>query len=105
MQGAELTAPLRLMPEPAEADMRIPAGKLVTPCVRTQAIRRKNTIVTDLQFTSGVDLRVADSIRLQDAGALVVEGLQLIHPTNANPYYRSFADSSVDNNLESKPLF
>ena len=105
MQGAELTPPLRLMPEPAEADMRLPAGRLVTTCLRTQAIRRKNTIITELQFTSGVDLRVADSIRLQDAGALVVEGLQLIHPRNANPYYRSFPDSSVDNNLENKPPF
>ena len=105
MEDAELRAPLRLLPEPAEADMRLPAGRLVTTCLRTQAIRRKNTIITELQFTSGVDLRVADSIRLQDAGALVVEGLQLIHPKNANPYYRSFPDSSIDNNLESKPPF
>ncbi len=73
--------------------------------MRAEAIRRPDTVVTDLQFASGGDLRVADAVRLQDARVLVVRGLQLIRPSNARAYFRSPPDSSLDNNVENLPVF
>jgi hypothetical protein len=105
MSEAELAAPVKLSALPAEADFRTLEGRLPTVCLSAEAIRREETIVTDIQFSSGVDLKVPDSIRLQDAGALIVRGLQLIHPENYNAYYRAFADGSTENNFESLPSF
>jgi hypothetical protein len=53
----------------------------------------------------GFNLSVLDAVALQDAGAIVLHGYQLIHPRNYNPYFRAPADSSVANNLESLPTF
>jgi hypothetical protein len=101
----QLAPPLRLTPLPAGADTHLPAGQLPVVCLSPTAIRRVETIVRDLQFTTGLDLTVAETVMLQDAGALVLHGLQLIHPSNADPYYRSAPDSTTDNNVESLPLF
>ena len=35
-------------------------------------IRRKRSVVTDIRFSTGLDLRVAEAVALQDAGAIVV---------------------------------
>jgi hypothetical protein len=105
MGEAEIRAPFDVRPEPAEAAFRRPEGRLPTVCLRAESIRREDTVVTEIKFDSGLDLRVEDAVRLQDAGGLVVRHLQLIHPENANPYYRSFADSTTENNLENFPTF
>ena len=105
MTEAELVAPFKVQQEPEEADFRTPEGRLASVCLSVQAIRRRKTIITEIQFSTGVDLKVRDSIMLQDAGALIVRGLQLIHPKNYNAYYRTFADGSIENNLESLPSF
>jgi hypothetical protein len=105
MAEAELVAPFKVQQEPGEAEFRTPEGRLASVCLSAQAIRRRKTIVTEIQFSTGVDLKVRDSIMLQDAGALIVRGLQLIHPKNYNAYYRTFADDSTENNFESLPSF
>lgn len=64
-----------------------------------------NTIIREFEFANGARLLVPDAVALQDAGAIVLRGYQLIHPRNYNPYFRAPADSSVANNLESLPTF
>ena len=83
----------------------VPGGRIPVVCLTPQAIRRAETVITDIRFTTGLELTVAEAVMLQDAGALVLPGLQLIHPSNASPYFRSKPDDSADNNLESMPLF
>jgi hypothetical protein len=101
----ELVPPLRLIPLPGEASIRVPGEKLASVCVRPTDIRRRKTVVTDIRFSTGLDLRVPEAVALQDAGAIVASGFQLIHPSNASPYFRAFADGSTDNNFESLPRF
>ena len=103
MLDAELRPPLRLSEAQADTILRIPAGRLPSVCLTPTAIHREKTIVTAVQFSSGVVLRVADVVALQDAGALIVAGYQLIHPRDYSPYYRAKADNTIENNLESLP--
>ena len=97
--------PFPLVTAPGEADVHLPAGRLATVCLSPTRIRRRNTVIQEFEFGNGARLRVADAVRLQDAGVIVLPGYQLIHPSNANPYFRAPADSSVSNNLESLPTF
>jgi hypothetical protein len=83
----------------------IPGGRLPVVCLTPQAIRRAETVITDIRFTTGLELSVPEAVMLQDAGALVLPGLQLIHPSNASPYFRSNPDESTDNNFEDLPPF
>ena len=69
------------------------------------AIRRKKSIVTEIKFNTGVIFLVNESVKLQDNYVLHVEGFKLIHPKNANPYYRAKADKNTGNNFESLPKF
>lgn len=80
-------------------------GRLPVMCLQPTAIHRENTIVTAIRFASRLELDTLDTIRLQDAGVLVLPGLQLIHPSNGRPYYRSAPDGDPDNNVESLPTF
>jgi len=105
MGFSELKAPFKVLPEQADSSFRIPEGKLATMALIPDAIRRENSVVTEIPFTNGLDLTVADSISLQDDGALYVMGLQLIHPVNAHPYYRAKADGETENNFENLPEF
>jgi hypothetical protein len=105
MEEAELRAPYKISIPPADSEARIPAGRLPSVCLFADAIRRSDTIVREIQFTSGLDLKVSEAIELQDAGALILRGLQLIHPKNANPYYRAPANSDTDDNFEMLPRF
>ncbi len=89
----------------AEVLRRIPLQQLQRVRLRPIQVRRRKTIVTDIQFDSGVDLHVAETVALHDRGALVVLGYQLIHPRDAKPYYRAWADQRLDNNFESLPDF
>lgn len=101
----ELVPPLELIPLPGEATIRVPGEKLASVCVRPTGIRRQETVVTEIRFSTGLDLRVPEAVALQDAGAIVLSGFQLIHPSNAHPYFRAVADDSTDNNFESLPDF
>jgi hypothetical protein len=105
MAEAELRAPYKLGIPPAESKPRRPAGRLPSVCLSPDAIRRSETVVREIRFKTGLDLRAAETVALQDAGAVILLGLQLIHPKNANPYFRAPADDSVENNFESLPAF
>ena len=99
----ELAPPFKIFQEPDGASLRIPEGQLACVCLKPIAIRRGRTIVEEIEFEGGSRLRVPDAIALQDAGALVVLGYQLIHPRDYNAYYRAKADFFKDNNFESLP--
>ncbi len=62
-------------------------------------------MVTDIRFTTGLELTVPEAVMLQDSGVLVLPRLQLIHPSNARPYFRSRPDNFRDNNFEGLPRF
>ena len=100
---SELRPPLTILPEPAEATLRLPVGKLACVCLEVARIQREDTVIRELEFEGGARVRVADAVALQDAGAIRVLGLQLIHPRGYNAYFRAPADSSTENNLESLP--
>lgn len=97
--------PFALVPAPGQADVHLPAGKLATVCLRPTRIRRQKTVIREFEFATGARLKVSDAVALQDAGVVVLHGFQLIHPRNATPYFRAFADTTTDNNLESLPTF
>ena len=99
---SELRPPLTILPEPAEATLRLPVGKLACACLKVAKIQRENTVITELEFEAGARVRVADAVALQDVGAIRVIGLQLIHPRGYNAYFRAPADGSTENNLESR---
>ncbi|HEX6180981.1 MAG TPA: hypothetical protein VFZ47_07015 [Chitinophagaceae bacterium] len=101
----ELKPGFKLFSKPEDATLRIPEGKLACICLKPIAIRQLDTVVEEIEFENGVRLRVRDAIELQDAGALIVQGYQLIHPRDYNAYYRAKADFFKDNNFESLPEF
>lgn len=100
-----LRPPLRIVPKPADASLHLPNGKLALVCLEPTRVRRKDTIIQEFEFGNGARLRVPDAVALQDAGAIVFRGYQLIHPRNYHPYFRAPADSFTANNLESLPTF
>lgn len=105
MQEGELVAPYKVGSLAENVDTRRPEGRLPSMCLSAEAIRRKDTVVKEIQFSTGLVLTVPETVALQDAGAVIVKKFQLIHPNNANPYFRATADGSVDNNFESLPRF
>jgi hypothetical protein len=104
-RGGELRAPFKVLPQPPDSGLRIPEGQLACVCLTPVAIRRRATVVEWIEFASGVRLKVSDTIALQDAAAVFVQGYELIRPYDDNPYYRAKADSSKENNFESLPRF
>lgn len=101
----ELTPPLRLVPVPSGSDILLRGGRLPVVCLSPVAIRRGDTVVTDIRFGTGLELAVPETVELQDGGVLVLPDLQLIHPVNADPYYRSAPDDTTENNFENLPPF
>ncbi|HET6510628.1 MAG TPA: hypothetical protein VFH43_00435 [Candidatus Kapabacteria bacterium] len=101
--AGELRPPFKLFTKPEDATLRIPEGKLACVCLRPVAIKQMTSIVEEIEFENGVRLKVPDAIMLQDAGALIVQGYQLIHPREYKSYYRAKADFFKDNNFESLP--
>ncbi|MQA14609.1 MAG: hypothetical protein GEV09_10675 [Pseudonocardiaceae bacterium] len=101
----DLTPPLRLVPLPGGADPLLRGGRLPVVCLSPDAIRRAETVVTDIRFGTGLELTVPEAVLLQDVGVLVLPGLQLIHPSDGAPYYRAAPDSSTENNFENLPRF
>ena len=85
--------------------LRKEEGQLPIACLHPVAIRRQETIITDIRFDTGLEMVTADTIMLQDAGALILPNLQLIHPVNANPYYRSPPNATEEDNFENLPEF
>ncbi|MEE9378358.1 MAG: hypothetical protein V3V33_10020 [Candidatus Lokiarchaeia archaeon] len=96
-----------------EVLQRIQRNELAQVFLTPTHIHRKFSMVSDIQFNSGLDLHVAESVALQDAGVIHVNGYQLIHPLKLhlrynripNPYYRARANESKDDNFESLPIF
>ncbi|MBN2175456.1 MAG: hypothetical protein JW731_15100 [Bacteroidales bacterium] len=80
-------------------------GKIPIACMHPVAIHREKTIVTGIRFGTGLELQASETIMLQDAGVLILPNMQLIHPSNARPYYRAPADDTTENNFESLPEF
>lgn len=89
----------------AEVLRRILAGELAKVMLQPSAVRRKNTIITELKFTSGVSFSVSEAIALQQRGVIAVVGCQLIRPRGKRPYFRDAPDADPSNNLESLPRF
>jgi hypothetical protein len=101
----ELRPPFKILIKPEAADLRVPSGRLACVCLKPVRIRRNDTVVQEIEFEGGTRLRVPDAVVLQDAGAIVVTGYQLIHPRDYHAYYRAKADFLKDNNFESLPEF
>ena len=101
----ELTPPFRLITVGDDIETALRGGRLPVVCLTPEAIRRDESVITDIRFTTGLELTVPETVMLQDAGVLILPGLQLIHPDNAPPYYRSPPDSSTENNFEELPEF
>jgi hypothetical protein len=101
----ELRPPFKILIKPEGADLRVPQAKLACVCLKPVRIRREDTVVQEIEFEAGTRLRVPDAVALQDSGAIVVTGYQLIHPRDYNAYYRAKADFFKDNNFESLPEF
>lgn len=100
-----LTPPLELRFMLADADVTLLDSRVPSVCLRPTNVRRREAVVTDIRFSTGLELTVPEAVRLQDAGALILQNLQLIHPRNTNPYYRSFADGNIENNFENLPSY
>lgn len=68
-------------------------------------IRRRKTVVKEMKFATGVDFRVTELVPLRQFQVARLPGYLLIEPRGRNPYFRSLADNSKANNLESLPSF
>ncbi len=101
----DLATPLKPKIFPGVFQFVIPPGRIPVACLLPEAIRRAKTVVTDVRFTTGLELTVPEAVMLQESGVLVLRDLQLIRPSNASPYFRSKPDDFRDNNVESLPSF
>lgn len=97
--------PLNVLDSDEDLVLRKEEGQLPLACMHPVAIRRERTVITEIRFDTGLELKTSDTIRLQDAGALILPNLQLIHPSNANPYYRSAPNDTEADNFENLPEF
>lgn len=101
----DIQPPLKYNSKINDPDFLLPNGQLCCPCLNPSHIRRHEGIITRIKFDNGLELNVQDAISLQDAGGIFLKGLQLIHPKNEKPYYRSQANKTNEDNLESLPEF
>lgn len=101
----ELQPPVRLVRAPDDATHRIPGGKLACVCLDPLRIHREDTIVTEIEFANGIRLRTPDAVALQQLGAIVIAGYQLIQPRDYNAYFRAKADELQENNFERLPEY
>jgi hypothetical protein len=105
IDDGELRIPFEITPSLSASEPRTPAGRLPSVCLFADGIRRSDTVITEIHFTSGLDLKVSEAVQLQDAGAITIRGLQLIHPKNGNPYFRAPANDETEDNFENLPSF
>lgn len=101
----ELRPPVKAESELDDLVLDIPSGKLCCPCLKPTHIRRVDTVITRIRFDTGLELNTADAVRLQDNAGVYLQGLQLIHPSNANPYFRAPANQTEEDNFEELPEF
>jgi hypothetical protein len=101
----DVPEPLSVVDSTADLVEHKKDGKLPIACMHPVAIHREDTIITAIRFDTGLELDTQNTIMLQDAGALILPNLQLIHPTGSKPYFRAKADGSIANNFESLPEF
>jgi hypothetical protein len=101
----ELKPPVRVESELEDPVLDIPCGKLCCSCLIPTHIRRKDTVITRIKFDTGLELNTSDTVLLQDNAGVYLEGLQLIHPSNADPYFRAPANQTKADNFEELPEF
>ncbi len=101
----ELQPPVRLALAPDDASHRIPGGKLACVCLDPVRIHREDTIITEIEFANGMRLRTPDAVALQQMGAIVVAGYQLVQPRDYSAYFRAKADETLENNFERLPEY
>ena len=101
----ELKPPVKTESGLEDPVLDIPNGKLCCPCLKPTHIKRKDTVITRIKFDTGLELNTADAVLLQDNAGVFLEGLQLIHPNNANPYFRAQANQTTADNFEELPEF
>jgi hypothetical protein len=97
--GQRITLPI------GEVLKRIPFRQLATARLEVTAVRRKNCVITDLQFDTGLSLTVAEAVALQQHRVIQVAGRQLVRPKLKRPYFRDVPDGNPDDNLDQLPLF
>jgi hypothetical protein len=105
LAGSELQPPVRAEAVIEDRELLIPSGKLCCPVLIPTHIKRKATVITRIKFDTGLELDTADAVLLQDKAGVYLKGLQLIHPSNANPYFRAPANETKADNLEELPRF
>ena len=96
----ELRPPIRVESDLGDPELDIPSGKLCCPCLTPTHIRRSDTIITRIKFDTGIELNMSDAVLLQDNAGVYLKGLELIHPSNANPYFRAPANETNTDNFE-----
>ncbi len=104
--GNELKPPVKVVESMSEYPIvDIPSGKLCCPCLTPTHIRREDTVIKRIKFDTGLELNTSDAVMLQDNAGVYLKGLQLIHPDNANPYFRAPANQTKADNFEELPEF
>lgn len=90
---------------------RVPLREIARVGMNPTHIRREESVVSDIRFSSGLDLFTSESVALQTIGALVVNGYQLIREYQkqngllVSAHYRARANDQLDDNFESLPQF
>jgi hypothetical protein len=101
----ELIPPLKINSSLEDPIIQIPSGKLCCPYLTPTNIRRKDSVITRIKFSDGLELNTTDAVELQDSAGVLLKGLQLIHPKDGDPYFRSPANETKADNFESLPRF
>jgi hypothetical protein len=96
---------LGLADEDIEVLMYKKDGKIPIVCLYPEAIKRENSIITNIRFSTGLELKTKETVFLQNSGVVILPNLQLIHTKNGGSYYRAKADNTTENNFESLPTF
>jgi len=96
----------------SEVLTRITNQQLSKAEMRPTQVNRKNTIIRDLKFSTGVDFTVNATIFLFKERVLSIPGYELIEPRRpgvygkvAHAYFRDKADRSLEDNLDELPAF
>jgi len=95
----------RLIISVTEVLDRLADCRIITAAMDATHIRRADTIVTDVKFQGGLDLRVAESVALQNRDILEVNRHILVHSRRAKPHYRARPNQTTTDNFESLPAF
>lgn len=98
--GRTVVVPIR------EVLRRLPFKEIVSlASLEPTHIRRRKTVVQEMKFATGVDFRVTELVPMRQFQIARVSGHLLIEPRGRSAYFRSPADNSKTNNLESLPSF